>query len=90
MSVSDSNRRPLVVGSDRGRTYDMGRMRAVFYADGAETDSRYSISEWWLEPHTSGPGSHAHADDHIFRVLTGTPCLFIDGVLTDARWAPTR
>ncbi len=84
MSVSGSDRKPLIVGPDQGRTYDMGRMRAVFYADGAETAGRYSISEWWLEPHTSGPGSHSHADDHIFRVLTGSLCLFIDGVRTDA------
>lgn len=84
MSGSENDRKPLIVGSDQGRPYDMGRMRAVFYADGAETDGRYSISEWWLEPNTGGPESHAHADDHIFRVLMGTLSLFIDGVQTDA------
>ena len=30
----------------------MGRISAVFKADDAETESRYSISEWWLEPRT--------------------------------------
>jgi mannose-6-phosphate isomerase-like protein (cupin superfamily) len=83
MSVDAEDRKPLIIGSDQGRGYDMGRMRAVFYADGAETGGRYSISEWWLEPYTGGPGSHAHADEHIFRVLTGTLCLFIDDVRTD-------
>lgn len=61
----------------------MGRMRAVFYADGAETDNRYSLSEWWLEPRTPGPGAHSHSDDHIFRVLAGTLSLFIEGERTD-------
>jgi mannose-6-phosphate isomerase-like protein (cupin superfamily) len=59
-------------------------MRAIFFADGAETDSRYSISEWWLEPRTRGPGIHAHPDDHIFYVLVGTVSLVIDGERTDA------
>jgi hypothetical protein len=26
----------------------MGRISAVFKADGDETDKRYSVSEWWL------------------------------------------
>ena len=47
-------------------------------------DTRYSISEWWLEPRTKGPGAHSHADDHIFYVLAGTLSLFIDGKKTDA------
>ena len=37
----------------------MGRIDAVFKADGAETSAGYSISEWWLEPHTAGPGPHS-------------------------------
>jgi hypothetical protein len=36
-------------------------MRAVFRADGGETADTYSISEWWLEPGTPGPGPHSHA-----------------------------
>jgi len=36
----------------QGRAYALGRMRSVFKADGPETRDRYSISEWWLEPHT--------------------------------------
>ncbi len=57
----------------------MGRMNAVFKADGAETGSRYSISEWWLDPNTAGPGSHQHEDDHIFYVIEGTVSLLING-----------
>jgi quercetin dioxygenase-like cupin family protein len=59
-------------------------MRAIFFADGKETNSRYSVSEWWLEPRTRGPGPHAHEDDRIFYVLAGTVSLFIDGEWTEA------
>ena len=78
-SDSPVKRKPLVVHASDGRSYEMGRMNAVFKADGAETDSRYSISEWWLEPNTAGPGSHDHPDDHIFYVIEGTVSLLIDG-----------
>ena len=50
----------------------MGRIGAVFKADGKETAGRYSISEWWLEPHTQGPGAHSHDEDDVFYVLEGT------------------
>ena len=50
----------------------MGRIRAVFKADGAETGGRYSISEWWLEPNTKGPGAHSHPEDDVFYVIEGT------------------
>jgi quercetin dioxygenase-like cupin family protein len=81
---SSSDRKPLIVNPDQGRKYDMVRMRAVFFADGDETDGRYSISEWWLEPRTRGPGVHSHGDDHIFHVLAGTLSLLMDGNRTDA------
>ncbi|MCW3479372.1 cupin domain-containing protein [Neisseriaceae bacterium JH1-16] len=34
--------------------------------------SRYAISEWWLDPHTQGPGAHAHPEDDVFYVIAGT------------------
>ena len=55
-----------------GRSYPMGRIAALFKADGAETAEGYSISEWWLEPNTKGPGAHSHAEDDIFYVIDGT------------------
>ena len=79
-----SVRKPLVVRPAQGRRYEMGRMRAIFLADGTETDFRYSISEWWLEPRTRGPGTHAHPDDHILYILAGTVSLLIDGEWTEA------
>jgi mannose-6-phosphate isomerase-like protein (cupin superfamily) len=55
-----------------GRSYPMGRISALFKADGDETESAYSISEWWLEPHTQGPGAHSHDEDDVFYVIEGT------------------
>ena len=62
----------VILGPGEGRSYPMGRIAAVFKADESESESRYSISEWWLEPHTQGPGAHSHPDDDIFYVLEGT------------------
>ena len=62
----------------------MGRISAVFKADGVETGDRYSISEWWLEPHTQGPGSHSHPEDDVFYVIEGTMSFLIDGRWQDA------
>src|SRR5271154_348488 len=70
-SASDG-RRPVVLRPGEGRVYPMGRISAVFKADGAETARGYSISEWWLDPYTKGPGPHAHPEDDVFYVLAGT------------------
>lgn len=64
-------RKPLVLPPGAGRRYPMGRIQAVFKADGPESANRYAISEWWLEPRTTGPGAHAHAEDDVFYVLAG-------------------
>lgn len=48
-------------------------MRAVFKADGAETDGRYSVSEWTVAPRSAGSGPHSHEEnDEIFLVTDGT------------------
>ena len=67
-----------------GRTYPMGPLAAIFKADGDETRGQYSISEWWLEPYTRGPGAHQHEEDDVFYVLEGTMSFFIDGAWIDA------
>lgn len=79
MNEASPKPRALIVAADRGRRYSMGRMSAIFKADCAETESRYSISEWWLEPNTKGPGTHSHPEDHIFYVIEGSLNLFMDG-----------
>jgi mannose-6-phosphate isomerase-like protein (cupin superfamily) len=62
----------------------MGRLSAVFKADGDETEHRYSISEWWLEPHTKGPGAHSHPEDDVFYVLAGTMSVMVGTDWTEA------
>ncbi len=62
----------VVLPAGEGRAYPMGRLSAVFKADGEETAGLYSISEWWLDPHTKGPGAHSHPEDDVFYVLEGT------------------
>ncbi len=62
----------------------MGRLVAVFKADGDETEGRYSISEWWLDPHTKGPGAHQHPEDDVFYVLEGTMSFFLQDTWLDA------
>ena len=66
-----ASRSPVVLAPGAGRVYPMGRISAIFKADGTETLARYSISEWWLEPHTKGPGPHAHPEDDVFYVIEG-------------------
>ena len=72
---------PIMLGPDEGRSYAMPSMRAVFKADGDETGDAYSISEWWLEPGTNGPGAHSHPEDDVFYVIDGTM-----SVLVGDRW----
>jgi mannose-6-phosphate isomerase-like protein (cupin superfamily) len=81
---SGAGRRPVVLGPGEGRAYPMGPLSAVFKADGDETGQRYSISEWWMEPHTKGPGPHTHPEDDVFYVLAGTMSVMIGSVWTDA------
>lgn len=68
-----------------GRAYGMGRMSAVFKADEGETAHAYSISEWWLEANTSGPGAHSHPEDDVFFVLEGTM-----SILVGERWVEAK
>jgi mannose-6-phosphate isomerase-like protein (cupin superfamily) len=76
--MSDSDRTPVILRPGEGRAYPMGRLSAVFKADGEESAHRYSISEWWLDPHTKGPGPHSHPEDDVFYVIAGTMSIFVD------------
>jgi mannose-6-phosphate isomerase-like protein (cupin superfamily) len=77
-------RTPLHLRPGEGRVYPGGPVRAVFKADGDETAGRYSISEWWLEPHTKGPGAHSHEEDDVFFVIEGTMSFFLGDHWVDA------
>ena len=70
--MSKLDRQAIFLEPNAGRRYPMGRIQAVFLADGAETSDRYSVSQWWLDPHTKGPGAHSHEEDDLFFVIEGT------------------
>jgi len=80
-------RTPIVLDADQGRSYPCGKMRALFKADGAETNNAYSISEWTLDPGCDGPGAHTPtANDDINYVLDGSVTFLLDGddIIADA------
>jgi quercetin dioxygenase-like cupin family protein len=76
--------RAVVLAPGEGRVYSMGRITAVFKGDGAETADGYSISEWWLEPNTTGPGPHSHPEDDVFYVIEGTMSVLVGDQWIDA------
>ena len=78
MEEAGAVRRPIVVPPEQGRVYAMGRMRAIFKSDSEETAGRYSVSEWWLEPRTSGTGGACAPEDHVFYVIAGTLSLRVN------------
>ena len=77
-------RNALFVPPRGGREYLMGPLSSLFVADGSETDEKYAISEWWLEPNTKGPGVHSHEEDDAFFVLEGTMSFFLQDRWLDA------
>lgn len=77
-------RKPIVLIPNEGRRYEMGSMSAIFKADCVETNNAYSISEWWLEPYSKGPGAHSHPEDDVFYVLEGVMSFLIDDEWIDA------
>lgn len=85
MSIQESETRAAIfIPPGEGRSYPMGRISAIFKADGDETGSGYSISEWWLEPNTQGPGAHSHDEDDVFYVIAGTMSFLIGDRWIDA------
>jgi quercetin dioxygenase-like cupin family protein len=86
MSIQDNStkRAGVFLPPGAGRSYPMGRISAVFKADGDETQGAYSVSEWRLEPHAQGPGAHSHPEDDIFYVIEGTMSFLIGDHWIDA------
>jgi mannose-6-phosphate isomerase-like protein (cupin superfamily) len=85
MKHTQSDHDVLILKNGEGRKYICGPMVAIFKADENETGEKYSISEWWLEPHSDGPGAHQHEDiDQIFYVLEGTPSIRVGDTWIDA------
>ena len=84
-TIKQSKKRAGVyLSPGEGRSYPMGRISSVFKADGDETHGEYSVSEWWLEPNTQGPGAHSHEEDDIFYVIEGTMSILMDDRWIDA------
>lgn len=78
MKYTNNSTDSLILSSGEGRTYNCGTMTAIFKADENETGEKYSISEWWLEPNSDGPGAHQHEDnDEVFYVLEGSSSIRI-------------
>jgi len=82
--MATKEREAVVLTPGGGRDYPMGRIRAIFKADREETAMAYSISEWWLEPNTKGPGEHDHPEDDVFFVIEGTMSIFVGDHWVDA------
>lgn len=81
----DANRRVLHLHPGGGRSYPCGTMQAVFKADGDESGDRYSVSEWWLDPHSAGVDPHVHeANEEIFYVLRGKVTFRVGDEVIDA------
>lgn len=75
----------IILKTGQGRKYNCGTMTAIFKADEDETNEKYSISEWWLQPNSTGPGAHRHEiNDEIFYVLEGTTSFLIGENWIDA------
>ncbi|RZA01616.1 MAG: cupin domain-containing protein [Sphingobacteriaceae bacterium] len=85
MKHQKNNNDILILKAGEGRTYDCGTMTAVFKADENETNEKYSVSEWWLEPNSDGPGAHSHDEnDEVFYVLEGIITFLVGDKWIDA------
>lgn len=82
--MKQGTRNPIFLAPGEGRLYSMDSISAIFKADSHETAGNYSISEWWLEPYSKGPGAHSHNEDDIFFVLEGTMSFLIGEEWKDA------
>ena len=75
----------ILLGPDEGRHYECGPMHALFLADGTESDDRYSVSIWRVEPGKNGPGAHSHdANEELFYVVEGTMTFQVGNEMVDA------
>ncbi|MEZ4945897.1 MAG: cupin domain-containing protein [Cyclobacteriaceae bacterium] len=82
---SGKHKQSIVLKPNEGRKYNMGPMTAIFKADEEETNTNYSISEWWLQPNSDGPGAHLHEEnDEVFYVLEGTTSFLVGEKWIDA------
>jgi quercetin dioxygenase-like cupin family protein len=74
----------VVLAPGESHPHGMRRISALFNAEGTKVAGRHSISEWWFEPETQGPGEHTRAQDDVFYVLEGTVSFLVEGTWIDA------
>jgi mannose-6-phosphate isomerase-like protein (cupin superfamily) len=75
----------IVLPPGEGRHYPCGPMNSVFLADGDETGDRYSVSIWWVDAGSPGPGAHSHeANEELFYVIEGTMTFLVGDRHVDA------
>lgn len=68
----------IIIEAGGGRKYNCGKMTAIFKADEQETNEKYSVSEWWIDPQSEGPGAYKHEEnDEVFYVIEGTTSFLI-------------
>lgn len=85
MDNTTKDKETIILKKDEGRSYACGTMTAIFKADEEETAAKYSVSEWWLEPNSKGPGAHQHEEnDEVFYVLEGTTSFLVGDKWVDA------
>ncbi len=85
MKHKNDHTETLILTEGQGRMYSCGAMTAIFKADENETNAKYSVSEWWLEPDSEGPGAHAHEEnDEVFYVLEGRISFLVGDKWIDA------
>jgi len=85
LNIHKSANDTLFINADQGRKYNCGKTTAIFKADNEETDSLYSVSEWWMEPDFEGVGKHQHeTNEELFYVIEGTVSFFIGNQWLDA------
>ena len=78
-------REAIVLPPGAGRAYQLGPMRGVFKAGGAETGDRYTVSAWSVEPGEPGSGPHRHeVEDEVFLITEGTMTFLVGDRWVDA------
>ena len=86
MKHKNNHKDALILTEGQGRVYNCGTMTAVFKADENETADKYSISEWWLEPNSDGPGTHEHEEnDEVFYGIEGTTSILVGDQWIDVK-----
>lgn len=92
MKHNDINEDVILLKREQGRKYVLGGMTAIFKVDGNETDNKYGVAEWWLNPNSEGtlektlfPGAHTHESKvEIFYVFEGTISFLLGDKWTNA------